>query len=151
MNKPIQTVEELDAVLHWRRKHALAIKERDSLQQRLTAADERADVLEGLLREASVELHDFITGGLLDRIDAAFKPAEGGGDERPAGCCCPPKGHRGIWAAAMCPVHHGLKARVALQSENQRIVAPGQFKCLACGEIHPGSGNLPCPKMSPTA
>lgn len=38
MSKPIQTVEDLDAVLHWRRKHALAIKERDSLQVRLTAA-----------------------------------------------------------------------------------------------------------------
>jgi len=43
MSKPIQTVEELDAVLHWRGKHALAIKERDALQQRLTAADERND------------------------------------------------------------------------------------------------------------
>lgn len=39
----------------------------------------------------------------------------------------------------------------ALSMENQRILAPGQFKCLACGDIHPGSGNLPCPKMSPTA
>ncbi|WP_449103579.1 hypothetical protein [Pseudomonas veronii] len=38
--------EELAAVLHWRSKHAVAIKERDALQQRLTAADERADVLE---------------------------------------------------------------------------------------------------------
>ena len=46
MSKPIQTVKELDAVLHWRRKHALAIKERDALQQRMTAADERADALE---------------------------------------------------------------------------------------------------------
>ncbi|MGY2320372.1 hypothetical protein [Pseudomonas azotoformans] len=45
MSKPIQTVEELDAALHWRRKHALAIKERDALQQRLTAADERIDML----------------------------------------------------------------------------------------------------------
>ncbi|NWC26878.1 hypothetical protein HYE76_10410 [Pseudomonas tolaasii] len=43
MSKPIQTVEELDAVLHWRGKHALAIKERDALQQRLTAADELND------------------------------------------------------------------------------------------------------------
>jgi hypothetical protein len=30
---------------------------------------------------------------------------------RPAGCCCPPEGHTGAWAAAMCPVHHGLRAR----------------------------------------
>lgn len=76
--------------------------ERDALHVLLTAADERADVLEeknaalhencqrhreekyslrgrsdlleGLLREASVELHDFITGPLLDRIDAELKP-----------------------------------------------------------------------------
>ncbi len=87
MSKPIQTVEELDAVLHWRRKHALAIKERDALQQRLTAADERADVLEVALRkikarldayseadmrmpESSVEVCQMIA-------DAALKPAAG--------------------------------------------------------------------------
>lgn len=46
MGKVIQTIEELDAVLHWRGKHAQAIRERDALQQRLTAADERVDVLE---------------------------------------------------------------------------------------------------------
>ena len=34
-----QSKEELDAVLFWRGKHAVAIKERDALQQRLTAAD----------------------------------------------------------------------------------------------------------------
>lgn len=45
MSKPIQTVEELDAVLHWRGKHAQAIRERDALQQRLTAADEQIDLL----------------------------------------------------------------------------------------------------------
>lgn len=31
-------------------------------------------------------------------------------EERPDGCCCPPKGHTGLWAAAMCPVHQGLRA-----------------------------------------
>lgn len=31
-------------------------------------------------------------------------------EERPDGCCCPPKGHAGLWAAAMCPVHQGLRA-----------------------------------------
>jgi hypothetical protein len=25
----------------------------------------------------------------------------------------------------------------------------GHYKCLACGGLHPGLGNLPCPKMSP--
>lgn len=31
--------------------------------------------------------------------------------ERPAGCCCPPIGHTGIWAASMCPVHFGFRSR----------------------------------------
>lgn len=39
-------------------------------------------------------------------------------------------------------------AREALKMENQRI-EPARFKCLACGDYHDGSGNLPCPKMSP--
>lgn len=26
-----------------------------------------------------------------------------------AGCCCPPKGHQGLWGAGMCPVHQGLR------------------------------------------
>lgn len=33
---PVTAAEELEAVLHWRDKHAVAIKERDALQQRLT-------------------------------------------------------------------------------------------------------------------
>jgi len=48
----VSAAEELDAVLHWRAKHAQAVRERDALQVLLTAADERADVLEGLLRLA---------------------------------------------------------------------------------------------------
>lgn len=31
-------------------------------------------------------------------------------DRRPEGCCCPPKGYPGLWAAAMCPVHQGLRS-----------------------------------------
>lgn len=62
--------------------------------------------------------------------DAALNPSEGGGDEYRKSC---------------------EAAHKALSMENQRIIAPGQFKCLACGDIHSGSGNLPCPKMSPTA
>lgn len=54
------------------------------LQQRLTAADERADVLEGLLQECL----DCVRNGedfdlpitTMGRIDAALKPVEGGGD-----------------------------------------------------------------------
>ncbi|HDS1693970.1 TPA: hypothetical protein QEM72_004557 [Pseudomonas putida] len=40
-------------------------------------------------------------------------------DERPEGCCCPPKGYNGLWAAGPCPVHQGLRkleqARTALE------------------------------------
>ena len=52
--------------------------ERDELQQRLTAADERADVLEGLLNLAQGHIGD---ASLSRDIDAALKPTEGGGDE----------------------------------------------------------------------
>ena len=56
-----------------------------ALQQRLTAADERADVLEGLLREVqkSARKQDWASGypTLFASVDAALKPAEGGGDE----------------------------------------------------------------------
>lgn len=45
MSNVIQTIEELDAVLHWRNKHSIAIKERDALQIRLNAADQRVDEL----------------------------------------------------------------------------------------------------------
>ena len=53
----------------------------DALQALLTAADERADVLEGWLRRWSTE-----AGGIFCALkyetDAALKPAEGGGDEQ---------------------------------------------------------------------
>ncbi|OCW26855.1 hypothetical protein C9382_06640 [Pseudomonas aylmerensis] len=89
MSKVIQTVEELDAVLHWRGKHAQAIRERDALQQRLTAADEREGALGSLVPEAElalkalnvavsvydVELADSARRGLR-LIIAALKPAE---------------------------------------------------------------------------
>ena len=39
-------------------------------------------------------------------------------------------------------------ARESLVMENQRVT-PARFKCLACGDYHEGSGNLPCPKMRP--
>lgn len=45
MSKPIQTVEELDAVLHWRGKHAQAIRERDALQQLLNQRDEQIETM----------------------------------------------------------------------------------------------------------
>ena len=69
----------------------LVTVERDALQQRLTAADERADVLEG--RKGDLELslmwvRSQLTDALIIRfIDAALKPAE------PASCsACGGKG-----------------------------------------------------------
>ncbi|AIB40815.1 hypothetical protein [Pseudomonas sp. WCS374] len=79
MSKPIKTVEELDAVLHWRRKHALAIKERDALQHRLTAADEREDAAIALvtrLIECAGGQPSIATGYLRDILDA-LKPEDG--------------------------------------------------------------------------
>lgn len=106
----------------------------NELQQRLTAADGRVDVLEtrkGDLELSLMWLRSQLTDAVLIRfIDIALKPSEGCGDEY----------------RKSCEVAHK-----ALSMENQRIVVPGQFKCLACGDIHPGSGNLPCPKMLPTA
>lgn len=134
--------------------HDRVTAERDALQQRLTAADERADRLEQALRfyadgdhllladpdawdtcsgEPVNFLHDDAgTASVEDGsiAKAALKPAQGSCDEYRKSC---------------------EAAHKALSMENQRIVAPGQFKCLACGDIHPGSGNLPCPKISPTA
>ena len=54
MSKVIQTVEELDAVLHWRGKHAQAIKERDALQQRMNDTDQANAELRVALRR----IHD---------------------------------------------------------------------------------------------
>lgn len=50
------------------------------LQERQTAAGERADVLEGLLRLLA-ELPGVRTSGMWARVVAALKPAEGGSDE----------------------------------------------------------------------
>lgn len=108
--------------------------ERDALQVRLTEADERADVLEGLLREAvkTPWLYD-VRGKIMAALKPAecdhsyhhfgteqprrrcnlcnkLEPAEGRGDDRPNGCCCPPKGFTGLWAGASCPIHQGLRA-----------------------------------------
>ena len=47
---PVTAAEELDAVLHWRDKHTQAIRERDTLQLRLNAADQRIDELVSAVR-----------------------------------------------------------------------------------------------------
>lgn len=104
------------------------------LQQRLTAADERADVLEGLLRRT---LEYFTEPGMPEDLLAEFKAVEG-------------IDHRDMAAKVQLMKREGGDhvARLALRPENQRIT-PSRFKCLACGEYHEGSGNLPCPSMSP--
>jgi len=71
--------------------HDRVTAERDALQQRLTAADERADVLEGLVRDAQKAFNYDPAGSCYNpgiafvkpwsiRAIAALKPAEGGGD-----------------------------------------------------------------------
>ena len=59
--------------------HDRVTAERDALQQRLTAADERVDALTQLLREGLEEYKD--GDDWIDRVVDALKPAEGGGDE----------------------------------------------------------------------
>ena len=138
------------------------------LQQRLTAADERADVLEGLVGEVldaigrePLDLYAVLR--LRARMRAALKPAEAPRnqcDGCQAGIPLINGTHRmgreggypdlmGCTAKLYKPAEGGGDvARLALRPENQRIT-PARFKCLACGEYHEGSGNLPCPSMSP--
>ncbi|WP_242487278.1 hypothetical protein [Pseudomonas sp. TH15] len=58
---PATAAEELDAVLHWREKHATAIKERDALQLRLNAADQTIDDLKAQLAAANLTESRMIT------------------------------------------------------------------------------------------
>lgn len=86
-----------------------AIKQRNDAQQRLTGAEQLLRDAKFLIENSSYRICG--ASALIFGIDAALKPAaevEALG-ARPVGCCCPPKGHNGIWAAAMCPVHFGLK------------------------------------------
>ena len=84
------------------------------LKQRLTVAERRNTELVRLLRSLN-DCTDWwgwgVDESLRAPVEAALKPAEEveALGTRPVGCCCPPKGHTGIWAAAMCPVHFGLK------------------------------------------
>jgi hypothetical protein len=45
---PVTAAEELDAVLHWRGKHAQVVREREALQAQLTVADQRVDDLQAI-------------------------------------------------------------------------------------------------------
>ncbi|EIM13825.1 hypothetical protein [Pseudomonas chlororaphis] len=98
---PVTAAEELDAVLHWRGKHAQVIRERAALQADLDARDQRVDELEGLLRLARqfvvngidlgyIKMPDVDTPDpahdLVPKIDAALNPTP-----KPHTCCgsCP--------------------------------------------------------------
>jgi len=68
-------------------ERCLASERREKeLQQRLAAADERADVLEGLLRKAPRGVPGFAEWE--QKSVAALKQAEGGGDEPFCTICC---------------------------------------------------------------
>ena len=75
--KPVTAAEELDAVLHWRGKHAQAIKERDALQLRLNAADQTIDELSGLL-QGLIDNPFRFTDAYRVRIAAALNPKSDG-------------------------------------------------------------------------
>ncbi|WP_072444423.1 MULTISPECIES: hypothetical protein [unclassified Pseudomonas] len=47
----VTAAEELDAVLHWRGKHAQAIKERDALQRKLTSTTAMHPFAEKVIRK----------------------------------------------------------------------------------------------------
>lgn len=58
----------------------------------------------------------------------------------------------------LCDEQRELRAQIErLLDEIKRLnssVMPkvfGASKCIACGEVHPGMGGLPCPKMTPMA
>ena len=101
----------------------------DALQQRLTVAEQRADDMVYALARIQGRAEMFIDDGMhmptpsIEAIrdiaaKAALKPCEAveaGLSARPAGCCCPPKDHTGIWAAAMCPVHFGLRRNLGVK------------------------------------
>jgi len=72
---PVTAAEELEAVLQWRDKHAVAIKERDALQQRLNAADQRNDDLSGMLQHLVDNPYRF-TDAYRARIAAALNPVK---------------------------------------------------------------------------
>lgn len=80
MSKPIQTVEELGAVLHWRGKHAQAIRERHALQLDLNQRDEQIATLD-LQREAHLrnsQVAERRVDELQQRLTAADERADAG-------------------------------------------------------------------------
>jgi len=37
------------------------------------------------------------------------------------GCCCPPKGYAGAWAAGPCPVHQGFRAMITKKEDAEKV------------------------------
>jgi uncharacterized coiled-coil protein SlyX len=72
MSKPIQTVEELDAVLHWRGKHAIAVRERDGLQLSLNTADQTIDDLSAAVSRRTKRVRE-LEAQLAYAVDALNK------------------------------------------------------------------------------
>lgn len=66
--------------------HDRVTAERDALQALLTAADERVDLLEGLLRRA--KSYGGLTPAWHDAVEGALKPAEGRGKSESIGGKC---------------------------------------------------------------
>ena len=130
---------------HWIEKCGL-------LKQRLTVAERRSEMLERefkKLRDVAHGCYQIASSysGCIDGVE------ESGGDDHDDPSCA--IFHRLYYA--MFDADAALKtaaeptievARQSLSFENQRI-QPARFHCLACGEYHEGSGNLPCPKMKP--
>lgn len=78
--KPAVTAaEELEAVLHWRRKHDQAIKARDALQQSLTTADQRIDELESWCRRIMDSSETMLSTAHEEELFALVEPADAGG------------------------------------------------------------------------
>lgn len=106
----------------------------DEVNGRLTVLDERTDALEQ--RNAELSAKNQQLSKLLQQTLAALNPTARLAKEIKAALNPEPEAER-----------HDV-VRDALRMENQRIT-PARFKCLACDEYHEGSGNLPCPKMTP--
>ena len=115
--KAVTGKEELEAVLHWRGKHTQAIRERAPLQQRLTAAEERVDLLETALRKIKARLDAYAESDMRmpepsvevcqSIADAALKPAEGSGKT----CACPGCDSPRRENSPFCVAHRSVKSR----------------------------------------
>lgn len=93
----------------------------DRLKCQLEVSEDTRQVLRKCLAQAESEIdalraqlvapQPFKRCTILKDADVTYSTSSQP-ETRPAGCCCPPPGHTGIWAAAMCPVHQGLRRQV---------------------------------------